>query len=854
MQGISGSTRNRNKRSRSSTDNISDDTQDKKPKQDEYTGTMITLDNNTNEENIDWSEWIAATATRNYLLDDGILDVIQYKSSVITKVNKDYQDKFIQNLNNRDPTNFVSAIMQQGNKFEREVYRLIIKKLGQDKIINIGGDTNPRSRQKYLNTIQAMNDGIPVIYQGILRNYQNKTYGIPDLLVRSDFLPNLITKVPIPRSQKNKKGPNLTIKNNEDGYHYVVIDIKFKTLNLKSDGIHLRNDGPIKAYKGQLCVYNQALGIIQGYEPDAAFILGWKWKYTSKNIEYRGDNCFERLGRIDYSKSDKEYVGKTQYALNWIHRVRNESDEWDLSTVPLPCEELYPNMCNRYDFPHHKLKQKFAEDIEEITMIWKCGPKQRFIAHENGIYSWKDPRCTPEMLGINGEFTSNIVSRILEANRSKDQNVFPKYITNNFADWKNPRHLEFFVDFEMTCGVFTEFDDLPYSEGETLIFMIGVGYVCPIKGVWVFRDFTVDRLDSDSEFEICAEFSNYIFDTIKQYDCFDVPTFCHWSHAEPSTWKRAINRHSPDSLRWYDFEWVDMLKIFHEEPVGINGCLNYSLKTIAKTFHKLGYIKTIWDNDNACADGADAAVGAYRVDRDTRSRGLSFKSDPLIKDIMKYNEVDCKVLQEIISYLRISHIHPLDSDLDSNQIVGNIDMDDIIDMSEDIITDIDMDDIIDIEIEEIEDSITEIIDNESVELFDDNPGSDNINTIIESDESDSSYVFEENTETEWYEYNSISDPDDSDDDSSELSDGDNINILDFIEDLDLYNKFIYSCRTCDKNYETPHDCDKCGSNLTEIDTKTIYHCDSCNIITRGYLDDTHNNICDCGKVYSKILL
>jgi hypothetical protein len=656
----------RHKRDRSITD-ISQEKTNKKPKNnesDEDFGSLIELDNKT--EDINWNEWVAATSTRNFLLDDCLLDVLQNKGSTLTKVNSSYQDMFIETLSPNNPKSFVSSIMQQGTKFEMEVYNLIVDKIGSKNIINIGGDCNPRSEQKYLDTIKSMNDGIPVIYQGILRNYNNNTYGIPDLLIRSDHLHLLIRKVHISKKEKHVAAPELHIKRGSKGYHYVVVDIKFKTLHFKSDGLHLRNDGIMKAHKGQLCVYNQALGVMQGYEPPAAFILGWKWKYVSKTKEYRGNNCFDRLGRIDYRRSDKVYVELTEKAISWVLKVRQEADSWDLSSTPLPCEELYPNMCNRYDFPHHGLKRKFAKNIDELSIIWKCGPKQRRIAHENGIYSWKDPRCTPETLGIKGEYTSNIVARILEANRSENQTIFPEYISNNFADWKNPRHLEFFVDFEMTCSVFTEFEDMPWADGDSVIFMIGVGYICPESGEWIYRDFTLDKLDTDGEFTICSEFSKYVNETIRNYDCYDTPSFYHWSHAEPSAWTRAVKRHSPTSLKWYDFEWVDMLKIFHEEPIGVKGCFAYGLKEVARTFHKLGYIETIWDKNSSCADGADAAVSAYRVDKETRRKGVSFKTDPLTREIIKYNEVDCKVLQEIIDYLRNNHIDEEDEDLDNS--------------------------------------------------------------------------------------------------------------------------------------------------------------------------------------------
>ncbi len=158
-------------------------------------GTMFKI-NIDNDDNIDWNEWVAATTTKNYVLDDGILDVLKTKASVLTKVNRSYQDKFIKTIGNNS-NNFVTSIMNQGNKFEKRIISLISENIGQKNIINIGGDRNPRSKAKYNETIKAMKKGFPIIYQGVLRNYTNKTYGIPDLLVRSDWLSKIITKSPL---------------------------------------------------------------------------------------------------------------------------------------------------------------------------------------------------------------------------------------------------------------------------------------------------------------------------------------------------------------------------------------------------------------------------------------------------------------------------------------------------------------------------------------------------------------------------------------------------------------------------------------------------------------------------------
>jgi len=602
---------------------------------------------NLTDDVTDWSSWVAATSTRNYLLDDGYLDYLKETPSNASRVNTN-------NIKTGD--NFVTSIMNQGVKFERKVIDLIVEKVGDDNFVNIGGDINPRSYEKYLKTVQSIKSGVPVIYQGILRNYENRTYGIPDLLIRQDYLDKIITSPP-----KNNKSVKSSKTTKNDNKGYVVVDIKFKTLHFKSDGMHLRNDGPMKAYKAQLCVYNDALNTLQQQKQNSAYLLGWKWKYTRKCTDHSGDNCFDKLGRINYEGPDKEFAEKTLKAIEWIRNVRQNGHKWDLTKLPLPCEELYPNMCNRYDYPYHKEKLEFAEKIRDISLIWKCGPKQRKIAHSNGIYSWTHPACDPEALGVGGEFTSGIIKRILEANHnpSTEGNIVPKYITNNFGNWKNKQKLELFVDFEMTCSVFTEFDDLPYADGESIIFMIGVGYIQP-DGTWIYRDFTVNSLTADEELTICCEFIEYIQNLMNEYGCDEPPIF-HWSHAEPSAWNRAMQRHSGDSYSWPDFESVDLLKVFHMEPLGIKGCLDYSLKSVAKIFHKYGYIKTIWDGKSSCADGADVAVGAYKIDKEVQQNGTLFTDHPLTEEIIKYNEIDCKVLQEIITYLRENHIDPNDN-------------------------------------------------------------------------------------------------------------------------------------------------------------------------------------------------
>lgn len=618
----------------------------KRVKSRQNNGTLFKIHDKDIIEN--WSEWVAATSTKNYILDDGILDVMNNKSGTLIKAYPDYYSEFYKTVdNNKNPNNYISAIMNQGNKFEKKVIGEIHRMIKKSHIIDIQGNINPRSTLKYHETIKAMKKGVPFIYQGIVRNYDMKTYGIPDLLIRSDYINSIFDINPLSKKDVKISAPKLRRR-----YHYLVVDIKFKTLHLKTDGIHLRNDGVMKAYKSQLCIYNQCLGEMQGYTPDSSYILGWKWKYVVKNVEKSGNNCFSRLGKIDYKNVDQEYVEKTRKAVDWVLDVRKNGASWDLTQVPLPKPELYPNMCNRYDFPYHGLKKKFAQSLKEITLLWNVGVKHRNIAHEKGIYSWIDPKCNTKNMGFKKNVSSKIISTILDANKSTNLSIKPKYIKNNLGDWKTQKTIEFFVDFEMTCSVFTEFDNVSNSGGESLIFLIGVGFMDPNTKEWVFKSFLAENLTSFEEGKICREFNKYHKQIMKKYKCKKIPIY-HWSHAEPVAWSKAVNRIG--KMR-FKFNWVDLLKVFKNEPIGVKGCLNYSLKTIAKIFYENGYISTIWNTGGGCSDGADAAYGAYKIDLECKKNGARFSQNPLTKEIVQYNEVDCKVLQEILYYIRENHV------------------------------------------------------------------------------------------------------------------------------------------------------------------------------------------------------
>ena len=100
-------------------------------------------------------------------------------------------------------------------------------------------------------TIDYMKQGVPLIHSAPIRNKRNGTHGVIDILIRSDYLHNIVEENPLTEDEQSIAAPKLNGK-----YHYIVVDIKFSTLSLRSDGRHLLNDSKYKAYKAQLYIYN----------------------------------------------------------------------------------------------------------------------------------------------------------------------------------------------------------------------------------------------------------------------------------------------------------------------------------------------------------------------------------------------------------------------------------------------------------------------------------------------------------------------------------------------------------------------------------------------------------------------
>ena len=612
-------------------------------------------------ERVDGS-WISATSTYNYMMKDPLLDWLKRHGGALThRTSFSGKHRDIVNMNAKsEDYNFTSYIMGQGTIFEKKVMKLITKKFGSDRVAEIRGEEDPRNPDKVKETLDAMKRGVPIIHSGVVQNPENRTFGVPDLIIRSDWIKYIVRDCPICPREAAEPAVKLGSEQKGRKWHYRVVDIKFTGLLLRADATHLLNSASFPAYKAQLLVYNWALGYMQGYTPDQAYILGRRWKYTAKAETHFCDSCFDKLAVIDYRGQDKEYVEQTNNALSWIREVHSEgAAQWNIMDYPLHRWELYPNMCNHHDYPWRTVKEHIASQNNELTSLWMVGPKNRNLALHEGIFRWTDKDCTPGVLGVKGAKTGRILKQIMAINRNSKERILPSYVSNNIGSWKQKNSIEFFVDFETCNGVVSSIKRLPIANTETLIFMIGVGYIDPDTHKWVYRHFTVDMLTFSEEERICRSFSDFIVEKSYQYNV-SRPRCIHWSQAEQVMWDRAVSRHHDVSDHWQSstWDWVDLLLVFKEEPIVIKGCLSFGLKDVASAMKQHGFIESSWDKNGLCVDGKSAMIAARKAYFTARKSGTTMAHIPVMKQIIKYNKIDVRVLYEMLCYLRSVLISP----------------------------------------------------------------------------------------------------------------------------------------------------------------------------------------------------
>jgi len=590
----------------------------------------------------EWDDWVSAGALRNWARNDAILDWLDRYGGERGIARDDQRAEYDERFD------FQQFLARQGRRFEEAVLADLEQRVGVTRID--AGRDGARSLAAAHATVAAMERGERVIAQGLLRDPQSRTYGRIDLLVRSDVLASLCGDAFGEEDEPSIAAPAL----HGAAWHYRVIDVKFSTLELLKDGsLSTANDLSTCA---QVWTYNQMLGRVQGYVAPFGYVLGRAWRQGNSG---RGDTCWEKLARIPveaYVRSREAPLGVVVAEGGaWVRRIRREGAAWTVLPTPT-IAELWPNMKNDRDHPWHVAKREIAEELRELTLLWRVSAAARDRARDRGVTRWDDPRITADLLGIRGETRPAMFDAMIAVNRETGAPVRPARIEADGGRWRERAPLELYVDFETVNDLNDDFATFPRKGGQSLIFQIGCGAYG--DGGWEFAQFTARSLTPAAEAEMIDAWLLHVAELARRAGLAGAAEarLFHWSAAETVFMEGAYNsaRARHPERGWPLLGWYDLLeRIVHAEPVVVRGARSFGLKAVARAMKAHGLIETEWGE--GLADGTGAMAGAWAAADLAATVGREMRAIELMREVSGYNEIDCRVMAEVLDHLRREH-------------------------------------------------------------------------------------------------------------------------------------------------------------------------------------------------------
>jgi hypothetical protein len=598
------------------------------------------IDIDTEKENINittnhkiTNDWVKATGIKNYMMDDTIIDIINKNS---TEQEKNIN---IEKTEQTEETELFNELLAYGNDFERDIIDILIQKYYMN-FVKICESYQAKDINKYNYTLSEMNKGTPIIHQAVLHDPESKIYGCVDLLVRSDWI--------------NKIFKNFELENSliNDKPYYVVIDIKFHRLQYNTDGKTLRNEGMMKVFKSQLYIYNKALGYMQKYTPNNAYILGRGW--IKSNIEKgiviieKNNDPFDKLGVIDFIDKDNDIKIKSEEALKWLHELKNNNFD---ETKP-KYDHSYPNMTNNMSITGRKRKLSIAEDKNELTLLSYVGVKHRKIGISNGIDNYMNENLNAEKLGLTGK-TEKIINTLIDNQRNLD-----KPIKGNYK-CPEKQAVEVFLDFEYMYS---------FDQDENIPYLCGIGYIInsnttlsnlqsansnnttlsnlqsansdnttlsnlqSANSDWNFNYVLLDDISIASRDKMCQN----IIELLENINATHIYT---WSGVDK---RLLLNECKKFNLcnKISNIEWIDMYDFCLNNYINFKGAKRYGLKEIGKTIYTNNLTNIYWKKNLSSSSTVGAKKHYFK----------NIKWNPI--NIIDYNETDCRMIYEILYNLR----------------------------------------------------------------------------------------------------------------------------------------------------------------------------------------------------------
>ena len=151
--------------------------------------------------------WVSATKVKNYIQKDPILDWLNlyYRKVRWGETTPAAKARKEPNFSRSEPG--LQILFDRGNEFEEKVIDKLEAKFPGLVFKIASGPSDLWDAKKIRETYDCVNRGCPFIAQAVLHNPFNRTCGIADLLVRSDYLNKLMESEPLEDHELHYKAP-----------------------------------------------------------------------------------------------------------------------------------------------------------------------------------------------------------------------------------------------------------------------------------------------------------------------------------------------------------------------------------------------------------------------------------------------------------------------------------------------------------------------------------------------------------------------------------------------------------------------------------------------------------------------
>jgi len=311
----------------------------------------------------------------------------------------------------------------------------------------------------------------------------------------------------------------------------------------------------------------------------------------------------EKIEIGDYVKQVKKYITTLRKILNYASLYHKTS------MGPL----LYPNMKIDSSPQMNQFKLQIAKEVGELTMICYVAEKQKQLAYQQGMYSWKDERLDADIMGLDGK-KKHIVDKILTMNRQSS--------TESWLNIDRPFIYESFFTHDDKTNVYIDFE---YNYD--YLYLIG------IQEGDQYRSFWMQEWTEAEQIRLLHEWNAYL-DTCSN-------KFVWYWYVEKSKYLRTCQRFQIEP-RNVD-HWNDLYLMLRDGTVTIKHAFNYKLKSIVNALYINKQIDYHYQ-EIECQNGLQSiemAKDYYKT-----------KNEDIKHHIEQYNQMDCKAMRDIYLILQ----------------------------------------------------------------------------------------------------------------------------------------------------------------------------------------------------------